>query len=565
VFPYAAFSRLFAKLGVSGASPNTQVRKIEEAFQVLNEVPRMGELEKRLEEQVKELDEQKKRIEILSCASRYSTRDEYDVGNIILRDTENGILTRLELPTQTPKCSLQLACSFVDVSPSETHEDKVINEPMLNLLQFLLEHKQINMKALDCTLSSPFVDARGREQRGDQVLVSYGDLEEGSAATWPMAVTFFEGKHDLQTGNFRVAIGQCQRRCDAILEQQSWRKYVISVFHCLNQIGFLKLDESRKPSISRVMPFVRKGEDGNLVKEEGFHILMQLMESDFFGWLPCPYSLVLSSASALESYSRAQAVCARSSGKKVFVVQGRAGGTRIVKAAEEARMLHEHRVLQHLRGVVGILDVSDLFTVDIQYGTTKMPTMAMLMEQCTVVTPSSATPKLFAQYAQILMAASNLGVHHNDISLDNLLCKQVSGQVTGIIIDWEHATLNMHEMKGFRGKHSFAPDCAFEREWIASLQNDLESLFYVAVSCCVEDELEWPRIKDDTKMCSKRRDECGLYFSSRKARTASFATASEDCKALWGNYLEGIRMALLEARRNPALAECLTAAWLSDA
>jgi hypothetical protein len=546
---------MLANWNLLDASPKSQVRKLDEVLKDWDEIPR-------IKEQMAQL---KQQVECLSLATQYSTRSEHDVGSSILNDTKKGILKHLEFPIQVTQCSLELECSLLSVSSHKKHEDQVINEPMMNLMQYLLGHKQIKLKALDCTLFSPLVDARGREQKADLILFYYGDLDEGSATTWPMAVTFFEGKHDLETNNLCIAIGQCKRRCDATLEQQPWREYAICVFHCLKQIGFLKLDESRKPSISCVMPFVRKGEDGNLVKEEGFHILMQLMESDFFGWLPCPYSLVLSSASALESYSRAQAVCARSSGKKVFVVQGRAGGTRIVKAAEEARMLHEHRVLQHLRGVVGILDVSDLFTVDIQYGTTKMPTMAMLMEQCTVVTPSSATPKLFAQYAQILMAASNLGVHHNDISLDNLLCKQVSGQVTGIIIDWEHATLNMHEMKGFRGKHSFAPDCAFEREWIASLQNDLESLFYVAVSCCVEDELEWPRIKDDTKMCSKRRDECGLYFSSRKARTASFATASEDCKALWGNYLEGIRMALLEAKRNPAPSECLTAAWLSDA
>jgi hypothetical protein len=33
--------------------------------------------------------------------------------------------------------------------------------------------------------------------------------------------------------------------------------------------------------------------DGNLLKEEGYHILMQMIESDLFGWVPCPYLVVL--------------------------------------------------------------------------------------------------------------------------------------------------------------------------------------------------------------------------------------------------------------------------------
>jgi hypothetical protein len=69
-------------------------------------------------------------------------------------------------------------------------------------------------------LSSTFVDARGCQQRGDQVLVSLGDMKQGSIATWPMVVTFIEGKHDLETSNLCEAIGQCQQRGLAILEQQ---------------------------------------------------------------------------------------------------------------------------------------------------------------------------------------------------------------------------------------------------------------------------------------------------------------------------------------------------------
>jgi hypothetical protein len=560
---------MLAKLNLVDLSPTTQGRKIQEIIETTNQIAkfqkRMEEQEKQIEELKKESQEQAKKMTILSFVSRYSTRNEHDIGSLILKDTEEGTLKHLEFSAQAPMCSLELACSLLDVSASEKHEDKVINDPMLNLLQFILKHKQIKVKALDCTLSSPFVDARGREQRGDQVLVSISDWEEGSAATWPMAVAFFEGKHDLQTGNLSTVIGQCQRRCDAILEQQPWRKYVVTVFHCLDSIGFLKLDDSRQPSVSCVMPFVLRGEDGNLLKEIGYHILMQMIESDLFGWVPCPYLVVLSSALALQDYSRAQAVCARSSGKKVFLVQGSAGETKILKASEESCIKKEHRILQLLKGVRGILDVSELFTVDIQHGATKEPATAMLMERCKVVTPSSASPMLFAQYAQILITASGLGVHHNDISLDNLLCKQVSGQVTGVIIDWEHATLETHEMTGFRGKYCFASDDAFQKKWTASLQNDLESLYYVAVTCCVEDKLEWPRIPviNDVKMRSKRREECGLHLVGRGANFIDRALKQR--RDLWGNYLEGIRKALLNARKDSSLVEDLKAAWLSKA
>jgi hypothetical protein len=66
--------------------------------------------------------------------------------------------------------------------------------------------------------------------------------------------------------------------------------------------------------------------------------------------------------------------------------------------------------------------------------------------------------------------------------------------------------LDSHKIKGFRGKRVFAPDCAFEEEWNASLQKDLESLFYVAVSCSLEDKLVWPRVQVTEKMRAKRRE-----------------------------------------------------------
>jgi hypothetical protein len=156
---------------------------------------------------------------------------------------------------------------------------------------------------------------------------------------------------------------------------------------------------------------------------------------------------------------------------------------------------------------------------------------------------------------------SELGVHHNDISLDNLLCKHIGGQLTGVIIDWEHATLGVQEIRGFRGKHCFASDGAFVEQWTASLQKDLESLFYVAVSCCMEDMLEWPRMPYGDKMCVKRREECGLHLASRGSGFLNNASAER--KGLWFDYLNSIRVAMLETRRNLSCSEKLIAVWLS--
>ena len=570
-FPAIA-DRMLAQLNLLDASPNSQVRKLDDVLRDLDEIPRIKERMAKQEEQMAKQEEQmakqenetqllKQEVERMSLAAQYSTRSEHDVGSIILDHTRKEILKRLEFPTQVPQCSLELKCSLLSVSSSKKHEDQVINEPMMNLMQYLLEQKQIKLKALDCTLFSPLMDARGREQKADLILLSYGDLDSGSVTTWPMVVSCFEGKHDLELNNLCIAIGQCKRRSDAILEQQPWRDYVICVFHCLDKIGFLKVNRKGEPSVSDVLPFLEKGEDGNLIKGAGFHILMHLMESGSFGWERCPYSVLLQSTRALDGYSQSGAVCARSSGKRVFIVQGKAGESRILKASEEYCMHHEHEVLKHLQGVHGILTVSDLFTVDIQIGADKTQMTAFLMEPCTVVTPSSATPALFAQYAQTLVNVSKLGVHHNDISLDNLLCQRVGGQLTGVIIDWEHATWDDHGIRGFRGKRCFASESAFEEQWTASLENDLESLFYVAVSCCMEDMLEWPRVSYESKMRVKRRQECGLHLTLRGSGFLDNASAQR--KGLWFNYLNSIRTAMLETRRNPSNSEKLIDVWLS--
>jgi hypothetical protein len=550
LYLYSGLEALLSGLGLVDASPKTLAQRGREILQSVQDVPQMRE---RLQEQEKKIDE-------LTLLQRYSTKDEHDVGSAVLDDTKNGRLEHLPLVSPL-RYRFSLQSSFLDVKSMDTHEDKVINEPMFRILEFLLEKYKV--KAIDCTLSSTFVDARGRQQRGDQVLVSLGDMKPGSIATWPMVVTFIEGKHDLETSNLCEAIGQFQRRGLAILEQQPWREYAITIFHCLEQVGFLKVSKPGIPSVSSVVPFLQRNETATLVNGEGVDILMSLLDSDCFGWIPCPFSLDLSSSEELNGYTSAAVVCGRTTGKTVFIVQESSGRSMILKAmSDSARMMREHAVLQRLMGMPGILRVSELFCVKVQDGDKFKQETAMLMEQCSIMTPNTATPRLFAQFSQILVAASDRNVHHNDISLDNLLYKKVDGAATGVIIDWEHATMDEHDLRDFRGKVLFASGNATpNRSWNASLLGDLESLFYVAVSCCVEEKLEWPRCKDLLKMRRTRRKECGLDQILRGA--AFLGMATEDRKALWGQYLEGIRCKLIYAMRNqcPQSESELITAW----
>ena len=563
---------LLEALNLVDASPQTVAKRGKQIWQSVQDMPQINERlakldykvqeqKETMEEQAKTMEEQAKKIAELTLLQRYSTKDQHEVGKTVLDDTAKGEREPLVLVSSV-RYEISLQSSILDVDSLDTHEDQVINKPMFRLLEFLLE--EYDVKAINCTVSSNFVDARGREHRGDQVLVSWRDLKEGSTATWPMVVTFFEGKLDLGTYKLCEAVGQCQRRGLAILEQQPWRKYVIVIFHCLDQIGFLKVSRPGTPSVSSVMPFLQKNATATLVNGQGFDILMSLLDSDGFGFIPCPFSLNLLSAAQLNGYTSAAVVCGRSTGKTVFRVQESSGRSMILKAVSDAaRITREHTILQCLKGISGILSVSELFSVEVNDGVEIKQETAMLMESCNTMTPSTATPALFYQFSQILLAAAEQNVHHNDISLDNLLYKEGDGTVTGVIIDWEHATIDQHSVKGFQGKVLFAPDHAeSNRMWDASLLGDLESLFYVAVSCCVEDKLEWPRLTEIGNMRRKRQEECCLN-QLRRGSEGFLGKATEERKALWGKYLEGIRCKMIIARRNltPQSQSELISAW----
>jgi hypothetical protein len=59
----------------------------------------------------------------------------------------------------------------------------------------------------------------------------------------------------------------------------------------------------------------------------------------------------------------------------------------------------------------------------------------------------------------------------------------------------------------------------------------------------------------------KRREECGLHLTLRGS--GFLDNASAERKGLWFNYLNSIRTAMLETRRNPSSSEKLIDVWLS--
>jgi hypothetical protein len=433
----------------------------------------------------------------------------------------------------------------LNVDAGSVHEDDMINRPMLRLLQGMLTD---DLHAHECTTSSPLVDARGRQHRCDTVITKSRSL------SWPHVVTAIEGKLDLENQSLKSAIGQCQRRGVAILEQQPWRDIVILAFHCIRKIGFLQVQKPATPSVSTVLGFVNV-EDGQVEKGQGFHTLCHLIEREF-GWVPCPLLLHLNSAAQLAEFNHASVLCGRTSGKTVFLLSDECGSKRVLKTAVNSeRLLHECAVLEALSSVPGVLKVSSLFLVEVSNGLDRHKRSAFLMNCCNAVTPYNARPKHFADFARTLSKAAELNIHHNDLSLDNMvLLDGPDGQ--GVIIDWEHATKDQHVVTGFSGKLAFASDAALhlrergQGRRTACLADDLESLFYVAVCCGLQEKLEWPSIKDVQKLMRKRKEECCLDHQKLRNRVFLYG-ADAQWTVIWHKYLENVRQAMIRMIRAP--------------
>jgi hypothetical protein len=174
----------------------------------------------------------------------------------------------------------------------------------------------------------------------------------------------------------------------------------------------------------------------------------------------------------------------------------------------------------------------------------------LLTPYAQVLTPSMATPALFKQYSSVLATAAKKSVFHNDISPDNLLVlrngeERDCSNLVGLVTDWEISTFGKEAIKGFTGKSLFAPLSAFgvekqegeqkgaeKEERLGSLRNDLESLFYVAITCAFG-EASWARAfgaaQDESSMLRER---------------SRFCLGREPFPKKWSNYLTPIRDAL---------------------
>jgi hypothetical protein len=495
------------------------------------------------------------KIQQLEIANRYSTRAEADVGAAILEDSESGILKKLVVEPSA-EIPIDLSATLLECKVGATHEDDVINAPLATFLQRLLEVLETRLQTVDCTKSSPLVDARGRHHRGDGLILP---VDEDLA--WPYALTFLEGKHGLTGQDLKIVVGQAQRRGEALREQQPWRERIDVVFHCLSRVGFLRLaraDLDLRPCVSDTYDFISLSDGGQLNLGVGFWMFKTLLD-ERFGWTPCPVSLDLASHLDLSKYAAAHLVCGRSASKAVFRLEARTSETETVvfKVMEnQDRVAREHEVIRRLSAVPGILTVSELLRASVVSGAIMKEWVGFTMPFCTQLTPAQASPRAFASYATTLFEASQQGVQHNDVSLDNL----VACGDHYYVIDWEHATTSPSATVSV-GKMMFASKKALVRHPVKqtrTIVDDLESLFFVAVCCLLQQQLEWPRIREPTAMARKRDQECHLE------RIDSRGMFLKDSPGHWQHYLDNIRRCIVETRRNTTnTPEQLLEAWKS--
>jgi len=536
--------------GGDGIAGDATVRSLEHKFKQLElrsheERAKREELERRSEEERARREELERRseqqiaaLEERLDASRYTTQNEHDIGDLLLTDLQAGRIQPLVFaPPPSTLCMHDLPETLLTpIGDEPEHEDCKVNGPIAKLLRETMPMKfQINL----CTTSSPLIDARGREHRADLVV-----LRRDDPLAWPNVITVGEGKLRLSTDAHKEALGQAQRRAAAILEQQPWRQSVVIFYFSIEKVGFLRLERHRKPTVSDLYDFVA-AQDGKLVLKEGFLLLHHLLTNNT-GFVQCPVHVDTESVLRhVTTVKHIGVICARSHDKAVFRVEENDGTSHILKVFSHPNIAdHERAVMGKLKGLQGVLSCSDVFPVTTQVehgdvgGHARSEWFGVLMPECRGLTPGEASPQHFAAYAKVLSAAAGCGIHHNDLSLDNLM---LNGDAP-CIIDWEHATMGEHHVMGFRGKLLFASEAAFAEKHEASLRLDLESLFYVAVCCALRD-LPWGRQSDKDAMRRERQRSCGLTTTS--ARTFCH-DLDDDQGSVWGQYLRVIATSLRE-------------------
>lgn len=500
----------------------------------------------------------KRRQDALQQRFRYTTQDESMIGKRIEGDNrEKGQVYEIDFHIDEDVVDIPAALmSRCSNSTASSAEDSDVNEPFCKILRSVSPTSlHIKFTGQSCNL----IDGEGREQRVD-LSVFAADYQE-----WASLVTVLEGKVDLKTTNWERVLGQCMRRATAILEQQTWRKFVVIPFYCLSEIGFLRVEwdwtDKREygcplPTRSEKMQCLRV-ENDNVVVGDGFRALQAMLEEPSrFGYLPCPVEVDKADLDNLGLTSPSP-ICFRSQSKALFVVESAQDESTkyVVKVYRDRSIAEkEHASIEKLSDVTGAikLQVGGIETVNCRWGDSEEEASAVhsgedasaalvLRPYCRALTPSLASIDLFGQYARTLRDAVSQGLCNNDVSPDNLLVNVLDdGSKIGIVADWEIATPPGTEIMRHSGKLLFCPQVEEGVERIASLLGDLESLFYVAVSCA-EDGVAWVYKRSDRTISDE--------FELRKRATGLGKRRDSPFKR-WNDYLVRVREALVRAQES---------------
>ena len=113
---------------------------------------------------------------------------------------------------------------------------------------------------------------------------------------------------------------------------------------------------------------------------------------------------------------------------------------------------------------------------------------------------------------------------------------------TGIVTDWEIATPPGTKINKHSGKLLFCPATAEGEDRTSSLLGDLESLFYVAISCA----------ENGAKWSIKRDDRSSRDMFLRRSRHTGLDGRKSGSFEKWDEYLVNIRKAILCAKNSNA-------------
>lgn len=396
--------------------------------------------EEKIELQKEKLEIQERKMELLNRRALFSTNSEHDVGDRILTavdDDTSDYVTNF-VPNIGDYSCLDL-CSHITsamLQPIGTgkEEDRIINRPFHQILLRLVTPSTLILTTGKCQL----IDARGREQRADMILVSEAALGQ----EWPNVQSMLEGKQNLlDLSQWKTVLGQAMRRAEAILTMQPWRQFTVVVMYDMFRVAFFRLTRNYEFSFSKPILCLERTPEGVALRDGLNQLVFYLTHPSEVGYSPCPVKLISARGFPIHLQNT---ICARSQNKAVFKVTNDELNCSVLKAfrsCESASVeLHILKQLQAVKGVSTL--ISDLLDVQLQdingaevswFGFCTMP-------YCNVLTPALASEAVIKSFANILVDAYQRGYVNNDISPDNLLVHEFDGELQAIIGDWGLAT-----------------------------------------------------------------------------------------------------------------------------